>query len=243
MMFYFRPQVTAYVILFIERDGSTYLTSMLMEHPEIQAEYEKFAVLRQQGASGKEQLAWLEDFLTPPWLGKKAALGFKTKLVDVLEMDGFTRLLQKRHCHIIQMRRRNMVKAVVSRINARRLYEASGHWNLYKESDRLPPLDIDPLQFDQYLEERRQADQALDDYAAGLGLPKIKVEYEDLLVNRDRAMNELFSFIKVRPQQLQGKTLKNTQDDLREVVLNFDALRARYAGTAYELMFDEVLVP
>ena len=242
-MIYFRPQVTAYVILFIERDGSTYLTSMLMEHPEIQAEYEKFAVLRQQGANGKEQLVWLEGFLTPPWIGNKAALGFKTKLVDVLDMEGFTRLLQKRHCHIIQMRRRNVVKAVVSRINARRLYEASGHWNLYKESDRLPPLDIDPLQFDQYLEERRQADQALDDYAAGLGLPKIKVEYEDLLVNRDRAMNELFSFIKVRPQQLQGKTLKNTQDDLREVVLNFDALRARYAGTAYEPMFDEVLVP
>lgn len=242
-MIYLRPQVNAYVILFIERDGSTYLTSMLMEHPEIQAEYEKFAVLRQQGAQGKEQLAWLESYLTPPWIGKKAALGFKTKLVDVLDMDGFTRLLHRRGCHIIQMRRRNMVKAVVSRINARRLYEASGNWNLYKESDRLPPLEIDPQQFDQYLEERRQADQALDDYVAGLELPKIKVEYEDLLVNRDRVMEELFAFIKVPPQKLQGRTLKNTQDDLREVVLNFEALRAHYAGTAFQPMFDEVLVP
>jgi len=242
-MYYLRAQVTAYVILFIERDGSTYLTSMLMEHPEIQAEYEKFAVLRQQGANGNAQLEWLDGFLTPPWIGKKAALGFKTKLVDVLDMEGFTRLLQKKHCHIIQMRRRNMVKAVVSRINARRLYEASGHWNLYKEADRMPPLEIDLQQFDQYLEERRQADQALDDYAQGLGLPKLKVEYEDLLVNRDRAMQELFAFIKVPAQQLQGKTLKNTQDDLRAVVLNFDELRTRYAGTVYEPMFDEVLVP
>jgi LPS sulfotransferase NodH len=242
-MYYLRPQVTAYVILFIERDGSTYLTSMLMEHPEIQAEYEKFAVLRQQGADGKGQLEWLDAFLTPPWIGKKAALGFKTKLVDVLDLDGFTGLLRRKHCHIIQMRRRNMVKAVVSRINARRLYEASGNWNLYKESDRLPPLDIDPIQFDQYLEERRQADQALDDYTAGLSLPKIKVEYEDLLVNRDRVMKELFDFIGVRPQELKGKTLKNTQDNLREVVLNFDDLRARYIGTVYASMFDEVLVP
>jgi LPS sulfotransferase NodH len=242
-MYYLRPQVTAYVILFIERDGSTYLTSMLMEHPEIQAEYEKFAVLRQGGASGKEQLDWLASFLTPPWIGKKAALGFKTKLVDVLDMDGFTRLLKEKNCHIIQMRRRNMVKAVVSRINARRLYEASGKWNLYKESDRLPPLEIDPYLFDQYLEERRQADQALDEYAQGLGLPKIKVNYEDLLVDRERVMNELFKFINVRPQPLQGKTLKNTQDDLREVVLNFDGLRAHYAGTAYAPMFDEVLAP
>jgi LPS sulfotransferase NodH len=242
-MYYLRPQVTDYVILFIERDGSTYLTSMLMEHPDIKAEYEKFAVLRQQGATGKEQLEWLDGFLTPPWIGRKAALGFKTKLVDVLDMNGFTQLLQKKGCHIIQMRRRNMVKAVVSRINARRLYEASGHWNLYKESDRMPPLDIDPKQFEQFLEDRRQADQTLDDYVGNLDLPKIKVEYEDLLVNRDRVMKELFAFIKVRAQQLQGKTLKNTQDDLREVVLNFDDLRARYAGTVYEPMFDEVLVP
>lgn len=241
-MIYLRPQVTPFVILFIERDGSTYLTSMLMEHPDIQAQYERFAVLRQQGASGKEQLEWLESFLTPPLIGRKAALGFKTKLVDVLDRDSFTRLLLKKRCHIIQMRRRNMVKAVVSRINARRLYEASGHWNLYKESDRMPPLEVDLEQFDQYLMERKQADQALDEYVASLDLPKIKIDYEDLLVSRDAVMRELFAFLKVRPQQLQGKTLKHTQDDLREVVLNFEALRAQYAGTAYEPMFDEVLV-
>jgi hypothetical protein len=215
---------------------------MLKEHPDIQAGFEKFAVLKQQGLGGKEQLEWLEGYLTPPWIGKKAALGFKTKLVDVLDMDGFTQLLKEKHCHIVQMRRRNMVKAVVSRINARRLYEASGNWNLYKESDRLPPLAIDYEEFDQFLLERKQADQALDAYVSGLDLPKIKVDYEDLLVNREKIMQNLFAFIKVRPQQLQGKTLKNTQDDLREVVLNFDDLRARYAGTAYEPMFDEVLV-
>lgn len=241
-MIYLRPQVTSFVILFLERDGSTFLISMLMEHPDIQAGYERFAVLRQQGAGGKEQLEWLDGYLTPPMIGKKAALGFKTKLVDVLDMDGFTRLLQKKHCHIIQMRRRNLVKAVVSRINARRLYEASGNWNLYKESDRMPPLAIDIQQFNQYLEERQQADQALDEYVGGLGLPKIKVDYEDLLVKREMVMQELFDFIKVRPQQLQGKTLKNTQDNLREVVLNFDELRSYYIDTVYEQMFDEVLV-
>ena len=241
-MYYLRSQVTSYVILFIERDGSTYLTSMLMEHPEIQAEYEKFAVLRQQGADGGEQLKWLEAFLTPPLVGKKAALGFKTKLVDVLDVDGFIQLMYIKHCHIVQMRRRNLVKAVVSRINAKRLHDASGNWNLYKESDRMPPVEIDPSQFEQYLEERRRADQELDDFIAGLDLPKIKVEYEDLLVNRDHVMGELFEFIKVPPKSLQGKTLKNTQDNLQEVVVNFDALRARYAGSIYESMFDEVLV-
>ena len=36
--------------------------------------------------------------------------------------------------------------------------------------------------------------------------------------------------------------LKNTSDDLSESVSNFEALRARYAGTAYEEMFDEKVV-
>jgi hypothetical protein len=106
----------------------------------------------------------------------------------------------------------------------------------------MPPLEIDPHQFEQFLEERRQADQELDKYIAGLDLPKIKVEYEDLLVNRDRVMNALFAFIDVPPQPLRGKTLKNTQDNLRDVVLNFEDLRAHYAGSVYESMFDEVLV-
>jgi hypothetical protein len=215
---------------------------MLMEHPEIKAEYEKFAVLKQQGVQGQEQLEWLDNFFTPPLLGKKAAFGFKSKLVDILDMEGFTRLLKKKKCHIIQMRRRNIVKAVVSRINARRLYEASGKWNLYKESDRMPPMEIDQQQFDKYLQERRQADQKLENFVTSLDLPKIKVEYEDLLVDRDVVMRKLFEFIDVPPQQLRGKTLKHTQDNLREVVLNFDDLRSPYAGSVYESMFDEVLV-
>ena len=39
-----------------------------------------------------------------------------------------------------------------------------------------------------------------------------------------------------------GQVRKNTNDDLREAVSNFDELRSHYIGTPYEQMFDEVLV-
>ncbi len=39
------------------------------------------------------------------------------------------------------------------------------------------------------------------------------------------------------------KCIKNTSDDLRKVIMNFDELRSHYIGTPFELMFDEVLVP
>jgi LPS sulfotransferase NodH len=239
---FFRHQVTPYVILFIERDGSTYLTSLLMSHPDINAVYERFSVLKQKGATVKEQLEWADKFLTPPFIGRKAVVGFKTKLVDVLDLEGFSRLLQKKNAHILQMQRRNRIKAVVSRINARRLYEASGKWNLYQESDRMPPMTVDPDEFARFLKEREQADQDLESFAVQLGLPRLKLIYEDLLRDRDAVLNTVFAFLKVRPKPVQGSTLKHTKDNLREVVINFDDLRSRYVGTPYEEMFDEVLV-
>lgn len=241
--FFFASQVKPYVILFIERDGSTYLSSLLISHPEIQAVYERFAVLKQKGGQAKEQLDWMRSYYTPPIIGRKAAIGFKTKLVDVIDRDGFTRILQEKGVSVIQMQRYNRVKAVISRINARRLHDKSGNWNLYKEEDRLPPMEVDPALFAQYLQEREAADEELDQYVAGLNLPKLRIRYEDLLTSRDEVLDSLFAFLNVRPLRLEGKTLKNTSDDLRDVVLNFDVLRQQYLGTPYAPMFDEVLVP
>lgn len=239
---FLRTEITPYVILFIERDGSTYLTSLLMAHPHIQAIYERFAVMKQKGSSAAEQLAWADQFYTPPLIGRSAAVGFKTKLVDVLDLNGFTSLLHKKNVRIIHMQRRNRIKAVISRINAKRLYDASGKWNLYQESDRLPPIQIDLDQFEQFLKEREAADHELEDYCSTLNLPKIRIIYEDLLTNKEAVVARLLDFIQVKKMPLEGTTLKNTKDDLSEVVLNLDEIKARYVASDYESMFDEVLI-
>jgi LPS sulfotransferase NodH len=137
------------------------------------------------------------------------------------------------------MRRSNHVKAVVSRINALRLHEATGAWNLYREADRLPPLEVDPSQFAQFLAERKQAEADLQQYVDALGLPTLRLEYEDLLRDRPALLRAVFEFLGVRPLDLDGRPIKNTSDDLRLAVANFDALRAAYAGTGYAAMFDE----
>lgn len=241
-MFYFRNQVKQFVILFIERDGSTYLTSMLKTHPDIKADYERFAVLKQKGATGRQQLDWVESFFSAPLFGTKGAIGFKTKLVDILDRPGFLQLLQDRHCHIIQMTRNNLVKAVISRINARRLYEATGYWNLYKEEQRMEPLAVDLDEFDQFLNEREQAIKDLTEFTGSLQLPTLEIVYEELLVNKDGSLECIFEFLKIPPKSVESRPLKHTSDDLREAVSNFDELRTRYIGSKYEAMFNEVLV-
>jgi len=239
----FRFQVTPFVVLFVERAGSTYLITALKSHPDVLARTEKLDALRQEGKSAAEQLEWADSFLTPPLVGRHRAIGFKTKLVDVLDRDGFARVLAQRGCRIVQLQRRNAVKAVISTINARRQWQKSGNWNLLSESTRLEPFLVDPDEFNRLLEEREALDADLDGYVQRLRRPTLQLYYEDLLQDEDGFVRRTLGFLNCNAKPQQGSTLKNTKDDLREAILNFDQLRTRYAGTRYEPMFDEVLVP
>jgi LPS sulfotransferase NodH len=238
-----RHQVTRYVILFFGRDGSTYLSSLLESHPDIRQLYEQFGGMRKKGQGAKEQLDWARDFFTPSVIGRVGAVGFKTKIADVLDLEGFARLLREKRCHIIQMRRLNLVKAVVSRFTGRRLNEETGRWNLYKQEDRQPAMRVDPVEFDTYLKERESAYAYLETYVRQLDLPTLKIFYEDLMLDRDAVVRSVLAFLRVKPRALVGTTLKHTSDNLREAILNFNELRAHYRGSEYEAMFDEELAP
>lgn len=240
--FFFRFQVTRFVILFVERAGSTYLTTALKSQPGIVALTEKLAALREEGKGAADQLEWTKAFLTPPWVGRQQVMGFKTKLVDVLDREGFAAILQARGCRIIQLRRRNAVKGVVSTLNARRQWQASGNWNLLNESTRQPAFAVNPEEFDSLLRQREEFDRDLERYTQQLGLPTLTLFYEDLLLNEQAFVETVLAFLGSRHRPRPGVTLKNTGDDLREAILNFDELRKRYGGTRYEAMFDEVLV-
>jgi LPS sulfotransferase NodH len=239
----FRFQVTPFVILFVERAGSTYLITALKSHPTVVALTEKLDALRQEGKSAAEQLTWARSFLTPPLVGRHRAIGFKSKTVDILDPTGFAALLRERRCKIVRLQRGNSVKAVVSTLNARRQYRVSGNWNLLSESTRLPSFEVDFGEFDALLHEREQLDRDLERYVEDLRLPTLALTYEDLLADQHAFVGRTLAFLGVEAQAAPGATLKNTRDDLREAVLNFDALRAQYRGTRFEPMFDEVLAP
>jgi LPS sulfotransferase NodH len=139
--------------------------------------------------------------------------------------------------------RRNTVKGAISTINARQLHAASGKWNLVKEADRQPPLPIDPNELQREITLREQWDRELEDYVNMYRRPTLRLDYEDLLRDEMGFMAEVFNFLNVTAKQVEGRTLKNTSDDLRKAVPNFNALRAHFVGTKYEAMFDEVIVP
>ncbi|MHC4216937.1 MAG: hypothetical protein ACYSU7_00620 [Planctomycetota bacterium] len=234
-------ELRRFVILFEGRSGSTYLTEALASHSSIRAVGEKLVGFKDLG--GARQLEWTRTFLTEPPRAQTRAIGFKTKLTDVLDHEGMSQLLRDVGAHIILLQRRNRVKLVISLLNSVRLFDATGSWNLYREEDRLPAVATDHATFDSWLTKVEHTNRELVGFVKGLALPTLSIYFEDLLLDARATVDRVCSFLDVPPEPVQGGSLKNTSDDLREAIVNFDELRARYVGTEYEPMFDEVLVP
>lgn len=236
-----RRRVARFVILFTGRTGSTYLTTALNAHPQVRASGERLSQLRPAGAEA--QLSWAKAYLRGGPVGRHRAVGFKTKHRDVLDPTAFGDLLRALGVRVISMNRRNHVKHAVSRITARHLQTATGRWNRFAGDERPGLIPVDPVEFEERLREVVAEKNAATGYVARLGLPELDVDYEDLLIDPDVSFRRVLEFLDVRPRAMEVVTLKNTSDDLREVISNFHDLRSRYAGTEYETMFDEVLAP
>jgi LPS sulfotransferase NodH len=231
-----------FTIFFQGRSGSTYLVEALDSHPRIRCEIEQLVGLRKAGPDG--QLKWIEQFFVAAEEDPRvAAVGFKTKLDDMLDKDAVADLLRRVDAKVILLSRLNVMKMIVSWFNSERLYEATGDWNQYPPGSRMDPFEVDLEKFDRRLGLVLHGKARLEAYVRSLKLPKLQVCYEDLLTNEQRTLSQVCEFLGVEAIPLQGRCIKTTSDDLRHVVINYDELYARYKSTHYQLMLDEVLVP
>jgi len=236
--------LTRFLVLFEGRSGSTYLIESLATHPQIRAEKEMFASIKEkterESAASAEQLRCLQAFFASGPYDYRA-VGFKTKIKDILDRDKIAGALQQFGTRIILLQRRNRIKLLVSLLNAMQLNEATGDWNLYRESDRQPKLQIDVAEFKQWLDVTEQSNLDLNQYAEQLGLPILRLFYEEILTADGPTFERVCDFLGVPYQALNGNCIKHTSDDLREVVQNLDELKGEFIGTRYEPMFEEVL--
>jgi LPS sulfotransferase NodH len=235
---------TRFVVLFEGRSGSTFLVESLDSHSKIRAEKELLAMLKKRFKEGRaeagEQLEWIENlYLTGNH--DYEVVGFKTKFKDILDPEGLANLLKENEVRVILLQRRNRIKLLVSLLNAMRLNEATGDWNLYKESDRMMTLRVDVEEGQKWLEASEIQNRKLNDYARSLGLPFLELSYEDILVDQEKTFRQVCKFLGVAFEPLKGGTKKNTSDNLRDVLENFDELKDAFKGTRYEAMFDEIL--
>ncbi len=222
---------TLFAILFPGRTGSSWLISCLNSHPEIDARGEELV-----GRSSRSQQRWIKRLYGGG--SGAAARGFKSKLKDVWDLDGFRALLTEHSVRVITMDRRNKIKLAVSTINARRLKTISGRWNQRQgEEVELPPLELDEAELRRVLADGHRVDEQLGAFADSLDLPRMHPAYEELLAAPEERMRDVQLFLGVPPTSISGDVVKNTDDDLSRAVVNYDDLRSRFRDGPYAEMF------
>lgn len=222
-----------FVILFQGRTGSSYLQDLLSSHPQVVCEPE--SLVRK---SREEQAQWVRALYQAPQPPTVTAVGFKTKLKDIVDPAEFRDLLEGFGVRVVHMVRRNRVKQAFSRINARRLFESRRMWNLKEGQPPLPPTRVTLEQFQEALDHHAEMDAQLRRFLEGLDRPCLELAYEELLEDREGTLARLCRFLQVPEAPMTSRLQKNTPDSLREAFLNYDEIKDHYRGTSLEPQFE-----
>jgi len=232
--------VTRFVVLFTGRTGSTFLLGMMKPHPEIRFLEE---ILDDDHGKNEisDQVRKVEHAFTNPPSSMYRALGFKTKFYDIKDTDSFCKRLQQHNAKIIHMRRRNVVKGGISNLRAIALRKKQGQYNIQYKSEQLDSIKIDPKTLSQEIKGRADQERMIRDFISESNLESMDLFYEDLLTNRSKTIKSFSNFVGITTYIFNPDTEKNTSDDLRQAVTNFDELKKHYQSTEYEPLLNEVL--
>lgn len=171
-----RPEGTGVVLLADYRSGSTLLASLLGQHPQLVDRGDVFL--------GFMELRWSRVF--NPLAFVLAHPGLCTLRIAQLVRVGAHpgQLLAELAAHgwpLIYLRRRSLEQQALSNLLARK----QRRWHRPVEDGReLPPMRLDPLEYQQELERRRAVRQLEGEALAGL--PHLALVYEDDL--RDHSL-------------------------------------------------------
>lgn len=232
-----------FFLVFEGRAGSGLLRSVLNSSPEVmfEAEWMMFN-LREEIDPARQQNEQVGRFFNDPVHDNKHCLGFANKLSDIVDPDGFAAALREQDIRVLELKRRNVVKQVVSTLNALRTRDITGKFHAYKKEDIVTaPFEIEVAQFDAHLKRLLSRTEALENFVRSSGLPALEIFYEDFVLHREAELLRVTKFLDLNYKALDltpaGRPLKQTPTDLRDVVSNFNELRAAHLGTPFEAMF------
>ena len=246
-----KPSRGLFTIIFEGRTGSSFIVSCLNSHPNVLCYPE---ILADSGpAVQKKLLKALIEGRPIEAINPKVAqpryfhgdvngktdlqrVGFKTKLnqIGYRRLEAFHYFLERHRFKLIYLKRRNIVKSVLSLYNAERLRKKYRSSNAENEHQIQGPIYIDPERFIQDLERREKLERAHEKFYQAFGLDKQIFYYEDLIQSQNLCLSHLLAFLGVKGIPLKGKFLKNTPDSLCDAVLNYEEFHKRLSGTRFE---------
>ncbi len=226
-------KVTPFLILARSRTGSNLLVSLLDSHPRVQARGER---LRRD--DGRDWNTRIREALEPAD-GAVQAAGFKMFYYHPIGADGapaWRRLQAIPDLRVIHLRRRNLLRAIVSR----EIAAHSGVWQNEGELEPVPLADkrvlIEPDALAAALaSSRRMEEEAQRRFAAH---PVIEVTFEDLVSDRDGTFRCITDFLGVHTWCPSTPLRRQNPEPLSALVRNYAALKSAFADTAWACHFE-----
>ncbi|PYJ59829.1 MAG: hypothetical protein DME74_11590 [Verrucomicrobia bacterium] len=220
------------------------LVHLLRSHPEICSHSEVFTPDRITGITGsyrkksREQADFLDrlsrerdrdpiKFLYKIVLDpqEKKVVGFKLKHNELV-LPEFKALREEiandLDFRIIHLRRENLLRRFLSHYIANRVT----HTTLAVQGQpipEVPPVRLDPRECQRDFETTLKRD----------------AEFRELFARHRRKMAALLDFLGVSPRELTTTTKKLGNDNLRNVISNFDELRSYFAGSSFSKFFED----
>ncbi len=225
------------------------LATALQQHPEIYTRTEVFGLVRiprlrfivsallgkpQREVAEGDILDYLMDYLDGQATqhGAKALvfISLYYELLSAPHTSALTGALKARDFRIIHLTRQNLLRRLLSSTVAKQTgaYLAGpAQLRVRLDAERV----IEDIQF--------TIESAARVRAKFAGVPCLDLLYEDVCADFRVAMLQVCEFLEVPYGEVQPDTIKQENRTMREAIVNYDELKARFSGSRYQTLFEE----
>ncbi len=252
--------MTPFVLVGMQRTGTTWIRSLLDSQPGVLCIGEAFLFTRgkffrrargheiQRGYRQYIEASWerrLTHHLLRPLSVRRyldelystpgyAAIGFKLMQSQYRNFPAVMKYVRERDMRVIHVVRRNTLKTLVSRTLLQHTQLAHSSVPLTKTM-----VYIDPKTVLRKLSRLREREKEWERIYAGL--PVRKVYYEDVVADKTGEVRGMLNFLGVEISTTPNSPyVKINPDDLREVIINYEEVCAALAGTEFESCLREI---
>ena len=225
-----------FLLFFQGRTGSGWIMSLLGQHPDVSIRMEwlhRFATAAEQEEAALAFYAGAEPGIK--------AIGFKEQLSNIRDPDALAEPLAGLDGFVpIMMARRNLVKESISQLRVKALAERYGRANLRKGEQPVEPTELDVAELQRMLTRRRQRREHLEAFVQRHFPDAHRMFYEDALADTIGVLRRLCDVLGVDAGfafTLEAtEFVKNTDNDLRKVLVNYDEIARALDGTEWAPM-------
>ena len=225
---------TKYILLARPRTGSTLLNLMLRSHPNVCAWGESF------GRIGQQNEAHILANIFSQYPERVRAVGFKIHYNHPGDRNAtqiWKRLRQMDDLHVIHLKRKNLLRTIVSsqiaqKLRLTQISKASKRPTLLERSVLLTAPDLR----DRFMTTQKHEFNFSQKFSEHSSL---HVFYEDLVANPEQEFRRITDFLCLPFFLPEIRVKKMNPEKLSSLLPNYAALKADFAGTSWESFFDD----